>query len=303
MQADRDIRPLSESEAEVYVASVCFKTGPPGAAGVEVERLVHDVVDPRMPVAVARVKEATAASVGRLPGGGVISFEPGGQLEVSSACAPNLPALMEATRADLATVGTRLADAGLCFGSVALDPDRPAVRSLEHPRYVSMERHFNSFGSDGRTMMCSTASLQVSLDAGSDAPGPTGAAQRWSRLHTLLPVLIAMFANSPFVHGMPSGWRSNRQRTWLAIDATRTAAVPSSAGLGALRPRRPGAVHPFTGILVGRAAGAEDAGLAPWRGSPARNPPGSGLPPDHAFSAGQATRLHGTPGHRCPGRP
>jgi glutamate--cysteine ligase len=43
LQAGRDIRPLSESEAEVYVASVCFKTGPPGAAGVEVERVVHDV--------------------------------------------------------------------------------------------------------------------------------------------------------------------------------------------------------------------------------------------------------------------
>lgn len=227
MQADRDIRPLSESEAEVYVASVCFKTGPPGAAGVEVERLVHDVVDPRIPVTAARVKEAVAASEG-LPGGGVVSLEPGGQLEVSSACASTLPALMEATRADLAAVGTRLSDAGLCFGSVALDPDRPAVRSLEHPRYASMERHFNAFGPEGRTMMCSTASLQVSLDAGFGAPGSTGAAQRWSRLHNLLPVLVAMFANSPFVHGLPNGWRSNRQRTWLALDPTRTAAVPSS---------------------------------------------------------------------------
>ena len=228
MQADRDIRPLSESEAEVYVASVCFKTGPPGAMGVEVERLVHDVLDPRTPVTVARVKAAMAASETPLPGGGVISFEPGGQLEVSSACAPGLPALMEATRADLAAVGTRLSDAGLCFGPVALDPERPAARSLEHPRYASMERLFNGFGLDGRTMMCSTASLQISLDAGFDTPRPSGAVQRWFRLHTFLPVLVAMFANSPFIHGLPNGWRSNRQRTWLAIDPTRTAAVPSS---------------------------------------------------------------------------
>jgi glutamate--cysteine ligase len=222
------MRPLSESEAEVYVASVCFKTGPPGAAGVEVERLVHDVLDPRIPVPVARVKAAMAEMEGRLPGGGVVSFEPGGQLEVSSACAPTLPTLFEATRADLAAVGTRLSNAGLCFGSLALDPGRPAVRSLEHPRYAAMERHFNASGSAGRTMMCSTASLQISLEAGTDAAGSTGAAQRWSRLHTLLPVLVAMFANSPFVHGAPSGWRSNRQRTWQAIDATRTSPVPSS---------------------------------------------------------------------------
>jgi glutamate--cysteine ligase len=227
-QPGRDIRPLSESDAEVYVASVCFKTGPPGAAGVEVERLVHDVSNPRFPVPVARVSDAMAASEGPLPGGGVITFEPGGQLEVSSACAPGLPALVAATRADLAAVETLLAAAGLCFGQMALDPGRPPVRSLDHPRYAAMEHHFDRFGPAGRTMMCSTASLQISLDAGFDNPGSSGAAQRWARLHNLLPVLVAMFANSPFLHGVPNGWHSNRQRIWLAIDPTRTAMVPFS---------------------------------------------------------------------------
>ncbi|WP_427004517.1 ergothioneine biosynthesis glutamate--cysteine ligase EgtA [Pseudarthrobacter sp. H2] len=225
----RDIRPLSESDAEVYVASVCFKTGPPGAAGVEVERLVHDVSDPRFPVPVARVSDAMAASEGPLPGGGVITFEPGGQLEVSSACAPGLPALIAATRADLAAVEALLAGAGLCFGAVALDPGRPPVRTLDHPRYAAMEQHFDRFGPAGRTMMCSTASLQISLEAGFDNPGPSGAAQRWARLHNLLPVLVAMFANSPFLDGVPSGWHSNRQRIWLAMDPTRTAPVPPAA--------------------------------------------------------------------------
>ncbi|HEY8752415.1 MAG TPA: glutamate-cysteine ligase family protein, partial [Arthrobacter sp.] len=98
-----------------------------------------------------------------------------------------------------------------------------------HPRYAAMEQHFDRFGPAGRTMMCSTASLQISLEAGFDNPGPGGAAQRWARLHNLLPVLVAMFANSPFLHGVPSGWRSNRQRIWLAMDPTRTATVPPSA--------------------------------------------------------------------------
>ncbi|MDQ0620747.1 ergothioneine biosynthesis glutamate--cysteine ligase EgtA [Arthrobacter globiformis] len=236
-QAGRDLRPLSESEAEMYVASVCFKTGPPGAAGVEVERLVYDVLNPQIPVTVARVRGAMAASAGQLPGDGVITFEPGGQLEVSSACAPGLPALVEATRADLAAVETRLEDAGLCFGQVALDPDRPAVRSLEHPRYASMERHFAGCGPAGRTMMCSTASLQISLEAGFDGPATNGAVERWARLHNLLPVLVAMFANSPFVHGLPSGWLSSRQRTWLTIDPTRTAAVPRSKDARSEDPR------------------------------------------------------------------
>ncbi|WP_338144887.1 ergothioneine biosynthesis glutamate--cysteine ligase EgtA [Cryobacterium lyxosi] len=224
----RGVGALSESDAEIYVASVCFKTGPPGAAGVEVERLVHDVSDPQFPVSVARVSDAMAASQGPLPGGGVITFEPGGQLEVSSVCAPDLPSLVVATRADLAAVEALLADAGLCFGAVALDPARPPVRSLDHPRYAAMEHHFDRFGSAGRVMMCSTAALQISLEAGFDTPGSSGAAQRWARLHNLVPVLAAMFANSPFLHGVPSGWQSNRQRIWLAMDASRTAMVPRS---------------------------------------------------------------------------
>jgi glutamate--cysteine ligase len=227
-----DMGPLSESDAEVYVASVCFKTGPPGAAGVEVERLVHDVANPRLQVPVARVRGAMTASEGPLPGGGMITFEPGGQLEISSACAADLPALIAATRADLAVVKGLLTDADLCFGAVALDPNRPPVRSLDHPRYAAMEHHFDRLGPAGRTMMCSTASLQISLDAGFDSPGSAGAAQRWARLHNLLPVLVAMFANSPFLHGVPSGWHSNRQRIWLATDPTRTAAVPRAADPG-----------------------------------------------------------------------
>lgn len=226
LQPGRDMGPLSESDAEVYVASVCFKTGPPGAAGVEVERLVHDAVNPRLPVPVARVRGAMTASEGLLPGGGVITFEPGGQLEISSACAADLPALITATRADLAVVEGLLTDAGLRFGGLALDHGRPPVRSLDHPRYAAMEQHFDRLGPAGRTMMCSTASLQVSLDAGFDGPGSAGAGQRWTRLHNLLPVLVAMFANSPFLHGVPSRWHSNRQRIWLATDPTRTAAVP-----------------------------------------------------------------------------
>ncbi|MGZ4662907.1 MAG: glutamate-cysteine ligase family protein, partial [Arthrobacter sp.] len=225
MSPERDLRPLSEAEAEMYVASVCFKTGPPGAVGVEIERLVHEVSDSRRPVPVERVRHAVAGSTEPLPGGGVISFEPGGQIEVSSACAPDLPALAAATRIDLAAVEALFADAGLRMSPVALDPDRPPLRSLEHPRYDAMQNHFDGHGQAGRAMMCSTASLQISLDAGFDGPGTSGATQRWERLHTLVPVLVAMFANSPFRRGVPSGWRSTRERIWLRTDPTRTAPV------------------------------------------------------------------------------
>ncbi|GAB3539140.1 ergothioneine biosynthesis glutamate--cysteine ligase EgtA [Arthrobacter tecti] len=223
--------PLTEEDAEVYVAAVCFKTGPPGKVGVEVERTVHLDSDPAAQVSVAQVREAVRLAATQLPGGGVITFEPGGQLEISSACAEDLPGVIEATRRDLAFTAGLLEDAGLRFGDLALDPLRSPQRTLDHPRYAAMEQQFNRAGSAGRTMMCSTASLQVSLDAGSPGTGPLSAYHRWRHLHSLAPLLTAMFANSPFVNGRPSGWRSARQAAWLAIDSSRTAAAFSDGEL------------------------------------------------------------------------
>lgn len=221
---EHDLRPLSESEAEVYIASTCFKTGPPGPVGVEIERIVHDAADARRPVPVAEVRAAAAGEA--LPYGGAITFEPGGQLELSSACATDLPSLIEAMRADVKTIDGHFNAAGLTFGPLALDGFRPPVRTLYESRYAAMEQHFDRSGPSGRTMMCSTASLQVCLDAGFTGAGPQSAVQRWARLHHLAPVLTAMFANSPFRQGAPSGWCSARQGVWLGTDPSRTAPVP-----------------------------------------------------------------------------
>lgn len=223
-----DFRPVLESEAEFYIAAACFRTGPCGAIGLEIERIVHDVADPKRPVPVAEVR-AVAGDAGKaLPRGGVITYEPGGQLEVSTACAPGLAALVKDVRTDLAAIDERIMDAGLSFSPVALDGLRPPVRTLELPRYEAMEEYYERSGPAGLTMMCSTASLQVCVDAGCDGTGTGSAVQRWRRLHDLAPVLIATFANSPFRFGVPSGWHSARQGVWLATDRSRAAPVPPS---------------------------------------------------------------------------
>ncbi|GAB3268738.1 glutamate--cysteine ligase family protein [Arthrobacter pigmenti] len=226
-ELERNLRPLTEAEAEVYIAAACFRTGTVGAVGLELERIVHDAHDPERQVPVAEVR-AAMQGIEVLPDGGSISYEPGGQLEVSTACAPDLPALLAATRADLAVVGSLIAEAGLTFSPLAMDSVRPPVRSLHLPRYAAMEEYFNRLGPAGRAMMCSTASLQICVDAGLDGDGDGSAAQRWSRLHQLAPVLVALFANSPFRYGAPSGWRSTRQAVWSRIDHSRSGPVPNS---------------------------------------------------------------------------
>lgn len=45
-QAPPTVTPLTQSSAEAYVASTCFKIGPPGQVGVELEWFVHDSCRP-----------------------------------------------------------------------------------------------------------------------------------------------------------------------------------------------------------------------------------------------------------------
>lgn len=246
VQTSEDAAPLTEEDAEVYVASVCFKTGPPVKIGIEVERTIHLRSDASAPVSVSRVRDAVGTAGAHLPGGGIITFEPGGQLEISSACAADLPGVISATRDDLAWTAGLLDQAGLRFGDLALDPLRSPQRTLDLPRYAAMEQQFDRTGPAGRTMMCSTASLQVSLDAGTDGAGPNSAIQRWQHLHLLAPLLTAMFANSPFAGGRPSGWRSARQAAWLAIDSTRTTAPASLSE----DPRRDWARYALDALVV-----------------------------------------------------
>jgi glutamate--cysteine ligase len=74
----------------------------------------------------------------------------------------------------------------------------------------------------GRVMMCSSASVQVNVDAGGD---PRDVARRWRLAHLLRPVLVAMFAASPARLGTLTGLASARTRMWESMDPTRTRQV------------------------------------------------------------------------------
>lgn len=223
------VRPvMTEAEAESYVAGTCFKTGPPGPIGVELEWLVHDAVDPHAPVPPARL-DGLVSSARSLALRGVLTTEPGGQLELSSAPAPSLTACLEEVADDLAQLRALAAAAGLRLSGLGLDPIRKPRRLTSKPRYAAMERHFDRGGPDGRIMMCSTAAVQVCLEAGDDSSGTGGAAARWLALQGLGPVLSAAFANSPLYQSRSTGWRSTRLAVWSRIDPTRTRPPEDSA--------------------------------------------------------------------------
>jgi glutamate--cysteine ligase len=218
--SDDPHRPLSAAAAEAFVASTCFKTGPPRLVGVELEWLLHDPRDLAAPV------PPPSRLDGRLSPDdvrGALSTEPGGQFELSSRPHPGVGGCLAETAADLAVLRAAAAAAGLRLTGLGMDPLRPPVRVVDTPRYAAMERFFAQDGTAGRVMMCSTAAVQVCLDAGTEDTGADGYRARWHALHALAPVLIASFANSPFREGRPTGWRCTRQAVWAAIDPSRSA--------------------------------------------------------------------------------
>jgi glutamate--cysteine ligase len=218
--------PLSEEAAEQHVHGICFKTGPPGTVGVELEWLVCDEKDPSLPVPHERVTQSLASldGAGALPGNGSLTAEPGGQVELSSAPAAAIGDCVAAASRDLAAMRGALRPAGLQMVGQGLDPLRPPSRVLRQQRYAAMEEYFDRDGPWGRVMMCSSASVQVCVDAGLEQGGPTGYRFRWRLLHALGPVLVAAFANSPLRCGQPTGWKCARQEVWTRLDPGRTRA-------------------------------------------------------------------------------
>ena len=213
---------LRPEDVEAFVARTCFKTGPPGPVGVELEWLVTDPADPAATVPLDRVRAAISAAL-PLPNGTVVTYEPGGQFELSSLPWPDLSRCWRAVAADLAVARDALAVAGLHLLGAGVDPVRTPVRQLRTPRYDAMAAFFAGRGeacaAAGPWMMCGTAAVQVCLDAGAD---DDDVRRRASLLDALGPLLVATFANSPIRQGRPTGQRSTRQVIWSALDPSRT---------------------------------------------------------------------------------
>ena len=207
---------VTEPEVEALVRGICFKTGPPRTLGVEVEWLVHELRMPQLPVTPERL-EAAYAALKTVPLRSALTVEPGGQLELSSSPATSLMECIGSVSEDLDTVRAVLRRDGLGLVGVGHDPWHPPRRFLREPRYDAMERCLDRTGPAGRRMMCTSASVQVCLDAGYEEPGPLGLGRRWWLAHQLGAVLVAAFANSPLVGRSPTGWRSTRQLIWMEI--------------------------------------------------------------------------------------
>jgi glutamate--cysteine ligase len=212
---------VDREQAEGYVAMICFKHGPPRLQGVELEWTVHHGNDPARPLETGQLSRALGphapVSISahpaqrRLPRGSLITVEPGGQVEISTPPNRSAADLISVATSDRATLAGLLDGHGLVLGHHGADPHRRPTRLLQAPRYAAMQAAFDLIGPHGLRMMCSTASMQICLDAGE----ADQVASRWAAVHALGPTLVALFANSTHLDGRDSGWASSRLRATL----------------------------------------------------------------------------------------
>ena len=114
---------------------------------------------------------AVIAGVAGLPGGSLITVEPGGAVELSGPPMDDVLPAITAMAADRAVLRSAFADAGFGLVLLGADPLRPAKRVNPGDRYRAMEEFFvaSQTGAAGAAMMTSTASVQVNLEAGPQA--------------------------------------------------------------------------------------------------------------------------------------
>ena len=89
-------------------------------------------------------------------------------------------------------------------------------------RYAIMRDYMPKKGKLGLDMMLRTCTVQVNLDFASEAD----MVKKFRVGLALQPIATALFANSPFVEGKPSGYLSYRSHVWTDIDPDRCGMLP-----------------------------------------------------------------------------
>jgi glutamate--cysteine ligase len=209
---------LDSADAAQYIADGSFIDGPVGQVGLEIEAHCFDRADLRRRPTWSEITDVIE-TLPALPGGSLVTVEPGGAVELSGPPFPGVLPAVTAMAADRAVLNAAFGEAGFGLALLGADPVRPPHRINPGARYEAMEQFFIESGTAeaGAAMMTSTASIQLNLDAGPKA----GWAERVRLVHALGPTMVAIAANSPMRKGEFTGWVSSRQQVWSQLDSAR----------------------------------------------------------------------------------
>jgi glutamate--cysteine ligase len=149
-----------------------------------------------------------------------VSLEPGGQFELSGAPLETVHEICEETGRHLQEVKTVADNLGLGFLGLGFTPTwrRDEIPVMPKGRYKIMRQYMPKVGGLGLDMMFRTCTVQANLDFASEAD----MVAKFRTSLALQPIATALFANSPFVEGRPTGLLSARANVWTDTDPDRT---------------------------------------------------------------------------------
>jgi len=151
-----------------------------------------------------------------LANGGRLTFEPGAQVEHSTAVHPSASAALADVESTIALLRRGFDADRVRLAAVGLDiwhDVEEVPQQLRAGRYTAQAAYYRQRGHWGAIMMRHTASLQINLDLGPDGVWQ----ERWLAANLVSPMLTAVFACSPGVDAV-----SARARAWQQLDPTRS---------------------------------------------------------------------------------
>jgi glutamate--cysteine ligase len=154
--------------------------------------------------------------------GGALTFEPGGQLEYSSAVHRSVSGLLRELYVVHHALDEHARAHGIALLARGIDPENGADAAplqIDAERYQRMARYLAAIGPAGARMMRQTASLQLCV-------GGVDIAAQWPVANALAPWLVAIFANSRRYAGADTRFASARAETWRDVDPRRTGIFP-----------------------------------------------------------------------------
>ncbi len=154
-----------------------------------------------------------------LKGDCAITLEPGGQVELAGAQLETIHQTCAEVHAHLTEVKQVTEDLGVGMLGIGFHPTRrrDEIPWMPKGRYAIMRDYMPKRGALGLDMMLRTSTVQVNLDFESEAD----MVRKFRVALALQPVATAMFADSPFVEGKPTGFLSYRSHVWEDTDPDR----------------------------------------------------------------------------------
>ena len=162
--------------------------------------------------------------IGLTQNGASISLEPGGQFELSGAPLVSIHETCAEVNTHLVQAREVAGEIGVGMLGFGFAPNWTLAEMPVMPkgRYDIMRRYMPRVGGYGLDMMFRTCTVQVNLDFESESD----MVKKFRVGLALQPVSTALFANSPFREGRPSGFLSYRAQVWSDVDNARAGMLP-----------------------------------------------------------------------------